>query len=197
MGIPPRLLAEPVLAGRIEDLGPGVLSRSRTLVADDEDERADLRDPLALLLEGDLVAARLAAVLGRIGGGWRRQRGGGDGEDQRDMASVLGAGGIPLHGVLQACLDATLRLPARRCKWPRAETAGQDANSASSFAKAPFQPDSAPAACTCGPSLRLMRVFSPWSWSSIRVIVGSCMPASGIGSLFRTSSRGGSTSTIS
>ena len=39
---------------------------------------------------------------------------------------------------------------------------------------------------TPGPSLSVMRALSPWSWNSIRVTVGSCMPISGIGSERRT-----------
>ena len=48
-----------------------------------------------------------------------------------------------------------------------------------------------------GPSLSVMRVLAPWSWSSTRTTVGSGMPTSGIGSERRTSSSGSTSSRMS
>jgi hypothetical protein len=45
--------------------------------------------------------------------------------------------------------------------------------------------------------MSVMRVLAPWSWNSTRVIVGSCMPTSGIGSERRTISSGSTISMIS
>ena len=69
---------------------------------------------------------------------------------------------------------------------------------AASLSNAAFHPASAwPPPPGYGPSVRVMRVLAPWSWNSTRVIVGSCIPISGIGSERSTSSDGSTNSRMS